>query len=459
LLDVQPVKRWIEEFSVELRLRDEIEREALEWQNAESRLATARRQRQNSKQLEALQKDIVAAIAARRGPRLKAAMGLVSNPAFARLLGRKERDYLDACLAHETEQTAKQHRILGRAIMSPALQALEGSLSEHALRLVAAVALLADDLDLQLIPDLWRVAARAIFQCNTQAVLKGHTGVVLSATFSPDGTRVATASDDGTARLWDAQTGEQTAVLHAHAGAVRSATFSPDSTRVATASDDGTARLWDAQTGEQTAVLRAHASAVRSATFSPDNTRLVTASDDHTARLWDEQSGKEIAVLRHAGAVLSVTFSPDGTRVATASEDGTARLWDAQTGKEMAVRRAHASAVSSVTFSPDGTQLVTASDDHTARLSDAQSGKEIAVLPHADAVLSAQFSPDCKGVVTASKDGTARLWDAQTGERTAVLRGHAGVVTSAMFSFDGTRVVTASELDFVHFTACSRRLL
>ena len=82
---------------------------------------------------------------------------------------------------------------------------------------------------------------------------------VLSAVFSPDGARVLTASEDGTARLWDAATGAETAVLRGHEERrCVSAVFSPDGARVLTASDDGTARLWDAATGAETAVLRGH---------------------------------------------------------------------------------------------------------------------------------------------------------------------------------------------------------
>ncbi|HXO71189.1 MAG TPA: toll/interleukin-1 receptor domain-containing protein, partial [Bradyrhizobium sp.] len=150
LLRVHPVKRWIAEFSGELRLRDEIEREASEWQSAETQLAAERRH-PISKQLEALQKLVDAAIAARRGPRLEAAMELVGKPVFARLLGGEELAYLDACQASETAQIARQNRIVGRAFVKPALQAVDDGFSEHALRLAAAGALLANDLDLQLI--------------------------------------------------------------------------------------------------------------------------------------------------------------------------------------------------------------------------------------------------------------------------------------------------------------------
>jgi WD40 repeat protein len=447
LLRVQPVRRWIEGFSAELRLRDEIEREASEWQNAETQLVAAKSlPSQSAQEIDAMQRRVDAAIAARRGPRLEAALELVGNPAFARLLGRRERAYLGACQANERAQKDKQDRTVGRAFVKPALQAVADGLNEHAVRLAAAGAVLANDLNLQLIPELWKPAARAIYENATVAVLKGHTEPVNCAAFSFDGSRVVTASDDQTARLWDAQTGQEIVVLSAHAGPVQNAAFSLDGARVVTSSSDMTARLWDAQTGNVIAVLQAHGGPVRSAAFSADGTRVVTASDDKTARLWDAHAGREIAVLRdHAGPVGSGAFSPDGTRVVTVSDDQVARLWDTGMATEIVLLQTHTGPVRSAAFSPDGTLLVTASDDHSARLWDTQTGEEIAVLgTHTGPVQSAAFSPDGTRVVTASSDMTARLWDAQIGEEIAVLKAHTGFVRSAAFSPDGARVVTAS---------------
>jgi WD40 repeat protein len=281
---------------------------------------------------------------------------------------------------------------------------------------------------------------------DLRRVLRGHTGLVITIEFSPDGKRLVTASNDTTARLWDAESGKEIAVLKGHTSTVLSAVFSPDGKRVVTASWDKTARLWDAASGKAIAELRGHTDAVLSAAFSPDGKRVVTASNDNTARLWAAVSGTEIAVLQgHAGAVVSAAFSPDGTRVVTASFDNTARLWDAESGKETAVLQGHAGAVNSSAFSPDGTRVVTASWDGTARLWDAESGSETAVLQgHASWVNSAAFSPDGKRVATASNDTTARLWDAETGKVIAVLQGHTGELLSAAFSPDGKRVATAS---------------
>ena len=278
------------------------------------------------------------------------------------------------------------------------------------------------------------------------AVMRGHGNRVTSAAFSPDGTRIVTASDDNTARVWDAATAKEIAVLHGHEDTVRSAAFSPDGTRIVTASYDNTARVWDAATAKEIAVLHGHEDTVRSAAFSPDGTRIVTASYDNTARVWDAATAQEIAVLRgHEERVTSAAFSPDGTRIVTASFGNTARVWDAATAQEIAVLRGHENGVTSAAFSPDGTRIVTASSDKTARVWDAATAKEIAVLRgHENGVTSAAFSPDGTRIVTASSDKTARVWDAATAKEIAVLRGHENGVNSAAFSPDGTRIVTAS---------------
>jgi len=214
--------------------------------------------------------------------------------------------------------------------------------------------------------------AVAVSQANWRRVLAGHERNVTSAAFSPDGTRIVTASGDKTARIWDAATAKEIAVLRGHDGFVTSAAFSPDGTRIVTASADKTARIWDAATAKEIAVLRGHDGFVTSAAFSPDGTRIVTASWDKTARLWDAATAKEIAVLRHEQFVASAAFSPDGGRIVTAAGDKTPRLWDAATAKEIAVLRGHDGFVTSAAFSPDGTRIVTAAGDKTARIWDSR---------------------------------------------------------------------------------------
>jgi WD40 repeat protein len=174
----------------------------------------------------------------------------------------------------------------------------------------------------------------------------------VSAAFSPDGTRVVTASWDDTARVWHAATGKPVTRPLEHQARVNSVAFSPDGAcrRVSAGVGGGCVR------SEGIRTLRSV-----SAAFSPDGTHVVTASVDQTARVWDAATGKALTYpLEHQGPVVSAAFSPDGTRIVTASADNTTQVCDAVTGKSVTTLE-HQGMVWSAAFSPDGTRVVTAS--------------------------------------------------------------------------------------------------
>ncbi|MEP0873582.1 AAA-like domain-containing protein, partial [Trichocoleus desertorum AS-A10] len=208
-----------------------------------------------------------------------------------------------------------------------------------------------------------RVKNRAIQPWQHQTLL-AHRSTIREAQFSPDGKRIVTASDDKTAWVWDAQSGQEIAKLAGHESGIFRAQFSPDGKRIVTASKDKTARVWDAQSGQEIAKLAGHEAYVYAAQFSPDGKRIVTASDDKTARVWDAQSGQEIAKLAgHESGIFRAQFSPDGKRIVAVSSDKTARVWDAQSGQEIAKLAGHEAYVYAAQFSPDGKRIVTASED------------------------------------------------------------------------------------------------
>ncbi len=134
-----------------------------------------------------------------------------------------------------------------------------------------------------------------------QMALTGHTTVVESCAFSPEGKLFVTASRDKTLRLWDVGTGIEKAVLQGHTSSVKHCTFSPDGRMIASASADKTIRFWDASTGKAMAVLTGHTSIVTSCVFSSDNRFLITSGHDKTVRVWDVAHASEKLVLRDIG--------------------------------------------------------------------------------------------------------------------------------------------------------------
>ena len=247
-----------------------------------------------------------------------------------------------------------------------------------------------------------------------------HQDSVMSAQFSPDGTRVVTASDDKTARLWDARTGKALGEPMTHQDSVNSAQFSPDGTRVVTASDDKTARLWDAQTGKALGEPMTHQDACQVGAIQPGRHAGGHRLKGQDGAAMGCPTGKALGEpMRHQDGVSSAQFSPDGTRVVTASEDKTARLWDARPAKRWA-SRCRIKMVSSRRNSAR-TARGWSPPQRTRRRGCGMPDRQALGEPmtHQDRVMSAQFSPDGTRVVTASEDKTARLWDAKTGKRWA----------------------------------------
>ncbi|HEY0484424.1 MAG TPA: hypothetical protein VGD37_43185 [Kofleriaceae bacterium] len=272
-----------------------------------------------------------------------------------------------------------------------------------------------------------------------------HQGRVTAVAWRPDGRQLATASEDGTARVWDAVSGQALTLLLAHHGRVTAVAWRPDGRQLATASEDGTARVWDAVSGQALTLLK-HQDGVTSVAWDRRGTRLATASMDRTAQVWDAVSGEPLTSFKHAAAVLVVAWNSDGTRLATASEDHTARVWDAVRGEAVTPPLAHRAEVWAVAWSPDGTRVATASEDRSARVWDAVSGLPVTPrLAHQSAVDAVAWSPDGRWLATASWDHTARVWDAVGGQPVTPPLAHQGGVLAVAWSPDGERVATGSE--------------
>ncbi|MGD2146783.1 MAG: adenylate/guanylate cyclase domain-containing protein [Anaerolineae bacterium] len=305
---------------------------------------------------------------------------------------------------------------------------------------------------------------QAILQSRVRRTLVGHTDMVQDVAYSPDGTRLATSSWDGTAKVWDALSGEELLTLEGHSGWVYSVAFSPDGARIATGGRDGTVKIWDASAlldtdleppvaaaGQELMTLSGHGDRVWHTTFSPDGVRIATSSGDGTARVWDSASGEELLRLKGEEVFTGIAFDPEGKLLAVGTEDGMLKVWDleeslaAGEGQEVLTIAAHDPYVDAAAFSPDGRRIATGGSDSTAKVWDASSGEQLLTLAgHTSEIWDIHFSPDGTRLATSSPDGTAKVWDAATGEELLTLAGHKERVISVAFSPDGTHLATAA---------------
>jgi WD40 repeat protein len=147
--------------------------------------------------------------------------------------------------------------------------------------------------------------------------LEGHSSSVNSVAFSHDSTRLASASDDRTVKIWDAGSGACLQTLEGHSSYVNSVAFSHDLTRLASASGDHTVKIWDAGSGACLQTLEGHSSYVNSVAFSHDSTRLASASYDRTVKIWDADSGACLQTLEIGKPLVNISFDLTGSYLHT----------------------------------------------------------------------------------------------------------------------------------------------
>jgi len=292
-----------------------------------------------------------------------------------------------------------------------------------------------------------RLAFRLLTEQRTSSGLRlqGHTGVMTSASYSPDGTKILTTSTDKTARVWDARTGLQLIPSLEHEDEVVTGVFSRDGKKIATGTDDGKIAIWDVNTGKKLVSSMELQGSAWSVSFSPDGKIVAAASEGGKARTWDVATGKPLSpLIEYHESAYRISFSHDGKFILIANGDNYADLRDSRTGVRISRLRQH-NTIYSAQFSPDDKRIVTAGEDATAEIWDTQSGTPTGVvMNHGFGLATAEFSGDASLVVTASKDHTARIWNANSGKLMVAPLQHPAPVGRASFSLDNRLVATVA---------------
>jgi WD40 repeat protein len=273
---------------------------------------------------------------------------------------------------------------------------------------------------------------------------QGHTDVVTSVAFSPDGNTVATGSNDETTRLWDVRTGKELRRLEGQFGRVVAVEFSSDGQSVLTGGGRS-AVLFDASSGQQLNRFETIPGRVNSVAMSKDNRSVLTGGGKKLS-LWDAASGKLLwQIVSHTDDSFDrVAFSPIGRYVLTGSF-AQASLWDSFNGKLLRRFPMNDYSVNTVAFSRDGKLFLTGSNDWTARVWNVETAKELRRFEHQYWIDAAIFSPDGRYALTAGGAKTIMMWDVAGDKLLRQFDGQVEAIKRVDFAQEGPYLLTVNQ--------------
>jgi WD40 repeat protein/serine/threonine protein kinase len=361
------------------------------------------------------------------------------------------------------------------------------------------------------------VHVRTLADGHEVCVLRGHFIQVFGLAYSHDGRRLATASWDNTAKIWDPESGREILTLRGHTDTTRGIAFSPDGRHLATASHDKTIRVWNA-TGETdgvgglirtvhtvsdhnqiTLLLLAHSG------MHPDGRRIAVPYIDGNVRVWDVGTAKEVGRFRVSESpAFQARFSPDGRRLTATDINGNGKIWDLTTRAQLwsgpsskslgpgylsisadnrflACGDQNSGAIiirdlssgrplkslnpvgqfTGMEFSPDSRLFAACGVRRKVTVWKTDGFEVLWTLDQPDIIVSLRFSPDGRRLVTGGNDRVARIWDLETGKEilNPPFREHKDRLTEVEFSSDGRAVASAAGAEALVWSAADGRVL
>jgi WD40 repeat protein len=348
---------------------------------------------------------------------------------------------------------ALQQTIRGEAALAQRLFDLGES--DYAVNELAQAAVMAKGYSLQKnFPEFLSTLRTINAEFNVIARLSKNKNNVVDANFDSTGTRLVTASWDGTAQLWDVPVGappQWRATLQGQLGQIRQAQFSPDGKTVVTTATDGSVAIWDADSGKNEAMVKAHGAGVDVLAIARDGSKFATGAENGSVFLWDFKTKNYVRLDGHSRQINAIAFSRDSKLLATASDDQTARLWNAQNGQLLQILQGHKNNVTAVSFSSDGKTLLTASIDQSVGFWSVPDGAQIGTVqnPYATSVV---VDPSSRYFATAPYPfvpvvgAPAQIWDMKTRSSVATLHNDDGIDRLAFNpQVNGNQIATASD--------------
>jgi len=285
-------------------------------------------------------------------------------------------------------------------------------------------------------------------------VIDAASGEVHSLAWRPDGKRVAAGGSDGTARIWNIETGELALALRFGESPVSALAWSPDGRELAAVAEEGLVTVRDVESGDASFADRSVAdmpsgAVPRAVAWSPDGSRLATAEGDGMVKIRRPGDGAVLASLpaRETDCVASLVWRRDGELLAAAfRRPGRVVVWRTSDWIEVRRFRTRGGFLYAVAWKPDGSRLASCHDNHTIAIWSGETfEEELRFTAHDGQVLGLDWSPDGERLVSAGRDGLVKVWDLAVQVRTpVVLRGHAGAVTGVRWNPAGTRIASAS---------------